>query len=151
MPELHALKDGLHNSGQDLLVRANCCRDDVNHEVADLDLNLTTKRTLKHQFLYEMNLVVPWAELFDLVSPFSYRALEQRHEVHGSDGSGDYPAGKVECSRALLVQSHVRQGPQASACGLFYRVDQRIRRDHCRCELHARDSHQLRERDLLFP
>ena len=29
----------------------------------DLGLNLTTKRTCKPEFLDEMNLVVPWAEL----------------------------------------------------------------------------------------
>lgn len=36
---------------------------------ADLGLNLTTKRTRKRQFLDEMNLVVPWAELVELVRP----------------------------------------------------------------------------------
>ena len=35
----------------------------------DLGLNLTTKRTCKREFLDEMNLVVPWAELVALASP----------------------------------------------------------------------------------
>ena len=38
---------------------------------ADLGLNLTTKRTRKREFLDEMNLVVPWAELVALVAPFA--------------------------------------------------------------------------------
>ena len=38
---------------------------------ADLGLSLTTKRTRKREFLDEMNLVVPWAELVALVSPFA--------------------------------------------------------------------------------
>ena len=38
---------------------------------ADLGLNLATKRTRKREFLDEMNLVVPWAELVALVSPFA--------------------------------------------------------------------------------
>ena len=38
---------------------------------ADLGLNMTTKRTRKREFLDEMNLVVPWAELVALVSPFA--------------------------------------------------------------------------------
>jgi IS5 family transposase len=36
---------------------------------ADLGLNLTTKRTRKRQFLDEMNRVVPWAALVDLIRP----------------------------------------------------------------------------------
>ncbi len=38
---------------------------------ADLGLNLTTKRTRKREFLDEMNLVVPWADLVGLVAPFA--------------------------------------------------------------------------------
>jgi IS5 family transposase len=38
---------------------------------ADLGLNLTSKRTRKREFLDEMNLVVPWAELVALVTPFA--------------------------------------------------------------------------------
>ncbi len=38
---------------------------------ADLGLNLTSKRTRKREFLDEMDLVVPWAELVALVSPFA--------------------------------------------------------------------------------
>jgi len=37
----------------------------------DLGLNLATKRTRKREFLDEMNLVVPWAELVALVTPFA--------------------------------------------------------------------------------
>ena len=38
---------------------------------ADLGLNLTTKRTRKREFLDEMNRVVPWAALVELVTPFA--------------------------------------------------------------------------------
>ena len=38
---------------------------------SDLGLNLTTKRTRKREFLDEMNLVVPWAELVALVAPYA--------------------------------------------------------------------------------
>ena len=37
----------------------------------DLGLNLTTKRTRKREFLDEMNRVVPWAALVELVSPYA--------------------------------------------------------------------------------
>jgi IS5 family transposase len=37
---------------------------------ADLGLNLTTKRTRKRQFLAEMERVVPWAVLVDLITPY---------------------------------------------------------------------------------
>ena len=38
---------------------------------ADLGLNLTTKRTRKREFLDEMDRVVPWAALVELVAPFA--------------------------------------------------------------------------------
>jgi IS5 family transposase len=38
---------------------------------ADLGLSLTTKRTRKREFLDEMNCVVPWTALVDLVSPYA--------------------------------------------------------------------------------
>ena len=38
---------------------------------ADLGLNLTTKRTRKREFLDEMNRVVPWASLVELVTPYA--------------------------------------------------------------------------------
>ena len=38
---------------------------------ADLGLNLTSKRTRKRVFLDEMNRVVPWASLVQLVAPFA--------------------------------------------------------------------------------
>ena len=38
---------------------------------SDLGLNLTAKRTRKREFLDEMNLVVPWAELVALIAPFA--------------------------------------------------------------------------------
>ena len=37
----------------------------------DLGLNLTTKRTRKREFLAQMERVVPWAALVELVSPFA--------------------------------------------------------------------------------
>jgi IS5 family transposase len=43
--------------------------------MADLGLNLSTKRTRKREFLEQMDRVVPWAALVELVSPF---ALEGR-------------------------------------------------------------------------
>ena len=38
---------------------------------ADLGLNLTTKRTRKREFLDEMNRVVPWAALVELLAPYA--------------------------------------------------------------------------------
>ena len=38
---------------------------------ADLGLNLTTKRTRKREFLDEMNHVVPWPSLVELVTPYA--------------------------------------------------------------------------------
>ena len=38
---------------------------------ADLGLNLTTKRTRKREFLDEMDRVVPWAALVELITPFA--------------------------------------------------------------------------------
>ena len=38
---------------------------------ADLGLNLTTKRTRKREFLAEMERVVPWAALVDLITPYA--------------------------------------------------------------------------------
>ena len=38
---------------------------------ADLGLNLTSKRTRKREFLNEVNVVVPWADLVTLVAPFA--------------------------------------------------------------------------------
>lgn len=38
---------------------------------ADLGLSLSTKRTRKREFLDEMNRVVPWATLVELVSPYA--------------------------------------------------------------------------------
>ena len=43
----------------------------VMRQQADLDLNLTTKRTRKRKFLEEMNRVVPWAALVELVAPYA--------------------------------------------------------------------------------
>ena len=38
---------------------------------ADLGLNLSTKRTRKREFLDEMDRVVPWAALVELISPYA--------------------------------------------------------------------------------
>ena len=38
---------------------------------ADLGLNLTTKRTRKREFLDEMNRVVPWTALVELIAPYA--------------------------------------------------------------------------------
>ena len=37
---------------------------------ASLDLNLSTRRTRKHEFLAQMQLVVPWAALVELIAPY---------------------------------------------------------------------------------
>jgi IS5 family transposase len=49
---------------------------------ADLGLNLTTKRTRKREFLDEMNRVVPWAALVELVSA---------HAPEGKKGRPPFP------------------------------------------------------------
>jgi transposase, IS5 family len=38
---------------------------------ADLGLNLTNKKTRKRQFLDEMNAVVPWGDLVELIAPYA--------------------------------------------------------------------------------
>jgi transposase, IS5 family len=38
---------------------------------ADLGLNLAAKRTRKREFLDEMNRVLPWADLVELITPFA--------------------------------------------------------------------------------
>lgn len=43
-----------------------------------LDLNLSTKRTRKREFLDEMNQVVPWAALMAVIEPHSPRAKTGR-------------------------------------------------------------------------
>ena len=35
-----------------------------------LDLNLSIKKTRKREFLFEMNRVVPWAALVELIAPY---------------------------------------------------------------------------------
>ena len=62
---------------------------------ADLGLNLTTKRTPKRQFLDEMNSVVPWAALVELIAP---------HAPEGRKGRPPFP---VESS------NHWHQGMKA--------------------------------------
>ena len=37
---------------------------------SSLDLNLSTKKTRKQQLLDEMELVVPWAVLIELIAPY---------------------------------------------------------------------------------
>lgn len=37
---------------------------------SSLDLNLSTKKTRKQQLLDEMELVVPWAALVELIAPY---------------------------------------------------------------------------------
>ena len=46
---------------------------------ADLGLNLSTKRTRKREFLDEMNLVIPWSELLDLIAPHAPAGLSLIH------------------------------------------------------------------------
>ncbi|MDB5846391.1 MAG: transposase, family, partial [Rhodoferax sp.] len=36
----------------------------------DLGLNLTTRRTCKREFLAQMERVVPWVALVDLIAPY---------------------------------------------------------------------------------
>ena len=49
---------------------------------ADLGLNLTTKRTRKREFLDEMNRVVPWSALVELIAP---------HAPEGRKGRPPFP------------------------------------------------------------
>jgi IS5 family transposase len=44
----------------------------------DLGLNLTTKRTRKREFLAQMERVVPWAALVELVSPYAPEGMKGR-------------------------------------------------------------------------
>ena len=37
---------------------------------SSLDLNLSTEKTRKQELLAQMDLVVPWAALFDLITPY---------------------------------------------------------------------------------
>ena len=37
---------------------------------SSLDLNLSVKKTRKREFLFEMNRVVPWAALVELIAPY---------------------------------------------------------------------------------
>jgi len=60
---------------------------------ADLGLNLTTKRTRKREFLDEMNRVVPWASLVELVTPYA--------PVGSSEGSADQRAYPEFCVRGI--------------------------------------------------
>jgi len=45
---------------------------------AALGLNLRAKRTRKRTFLYEMNRVVPWAALVELIAPHAPEGLRGR-------------------------------------------------------------------------
>ncbi len=49
---------------------------------ADLGLNLTTKRTRKREFLAQMERVVPWAALVQIVAP---------HAAEGKKGRPPFP------------------------------------------------------------
>ena len=53
------------------LVKAHAAEKIVVMKQADLGLNLTTKRTRKREFLDEMERVVPWQALVDLVTPYA--------------------------------------------------------------------------------
>ena len=60
---------------------------------ADLGLNLSTKRTRKREFLEQMDRVVPWAELNELIAPY---APEGRR-------------GRLLFSVATVLRSHFMQ------------------------------------------
>ena len=45
---------------------------------ADLGLNLTTQRTRKREFLAQMERVVPWGALVELVAPFAPESKKGR-------------------------------------------------------------------------
>ena len=45
---------------------------------ADLGLNLTTKRTRKRELLAQMERVVPWAALVELVAPYAAQGQKGR-------------------------------------------------------------------------
>ena len=39
-------------------------------EQSSIDLNLSIKKTRKREFLFEMDCVVPWAALDELIAPY---------------------------------------------------------------------------------
>ena len=57
-------REGLHKLARDVLA-------DYVMKQTDLGLNLTTKRTRKREFLAQMERVVPWAALVELVMPYA--------------------------------------------------------------------------------
>ena len=59
----------------------------------DLGLNLTTKRTRKREFLAEMECLVPWADLVDLITP------------HAPEGKRGRPSFAVE----TMLRTHFMQ------------------------------------------
>ena len=59
----------------------------------DLGLNLTTKRTRKREFVDEMNRMVPWAALMELVA------------AHGPEGQKGRPTFPV----ATMLRIHFMQ------------------------------------------
>jgi len=65
---------------------------------ADLGLNLTTKRTRKREFLHEMERVVPWRALIDLIAPYA------------PDGKRGRPPFPVE----TMLRIHFMQQPDSS-------------------------------------
>ena len=55
--------------------------------IASAGFGLVTKRTRKRVFVHEMNLVVPWTELVNLIEPFA---------SSGTTAKGGRPAFAVE-------------------------------------------------------
>jgi hypothetical protein len=65
------VREGLHSSNRMCLVESDAAEKIVVMKQADPGLNLTTKRTRKRVFLDEMERVVPWGALVDLITPYA--------------------------------------------------------------------------------
>ena len=51
---------------------------------SSLDLNLSTKKTRKQELLAQMDLVVPWAALVELITPYYCQSASNSFQVSAS-------------------------------------------------------------------
>ena len=71
---------------------------------SSLDLNLSTKKTRKQELLAQMDLVVPWAALVELITPY-YPVLPRRQERSPTLCTGDHAAHPLHATVVHLVGS----------------------------------------------
>jgi len=100
---------------------------------ADLGLNLTTKRTRKREFLDEMNRVVPWAALVELVT------------AHAPEGKKGRPPFPVETMRYGLQKFMGPAKPATAGVGNLYKVEQSPRRNSANSLISKRFSRLARD------